>query len=75
MASITPKQAREYLHRWRLVGEIEAEESRTASLETKFRQLATLMASRNLFRDDDDRERQLGEVRDRWDRIRQAMNG
>lgn len=74
MASITPTQAREYVERWRLVRDLEAEEARGASLEIRFRQLAVLMASRNLFGDDGTREKRIQDVRDRWARIRQALN-
>lgn len=73
MARITPKQAREYLDRWTLVHQAEVESLRATSLETKLRQLATLMASRSLFASDADRR--VGEVRDRWARIRRALHG
>ncbi|MGH8285564.1 MAG: hypothetical protein ACRETT_07335 [Steroidobacteraceae bacterium] len=75
MTSISPKQARDYLDRWKLVKEVEANELRTVSMETKLRQLAVLMASRNLFGDDRDRETRVREVRDRWTRIRAALHG
>ncbi|MGQ0835083.1 MAG: hypothetical protein ACT4O5_09230 [Gammaproteobacteria bacterium] len=75
MTSITPKQARDYLDRWKLVEEVEANELRTVSMETKLRQLAVLMASRNLFGDDRDRETRVREVRNRWTRIRAALHG
>lgn len=73
MNSITPKQARQYLERWKLVRQAEVEELRATSLETKLQQLAVLMASRGLFRGDRDRESQVREIRDRWARIRQAL--
>lgn len=73
MNSITSEQARQYLERWKLVRQAEAEELRTTSLETKLQQLAVLMASRRLFGADRDRESQVRAIRDRWARIRQAL--
>ncbi|MBL8271558.1 hypothetical protein [Steroidobacter sp.] len=75
MASITPKDARTYLNRWDLVREAEATELRAASMDTKARQLAVLMASRDLFRRDESRDQEIVDVRDRWTRIRRAMSG
>jgi hypothetical protein len=75
MTSISPQQARDYLARWRLVEKAQTEEWRMASLETRVQQLAVLMASRSLFGNDPDRERQVGEIRDRWARIRLASHG
>lgn len=75
MAAITAEQAREYLSRWRLLREAEIDQLRSTSMETKLRQLAVLMASRSLFRTDTERERQADEVRERWNRIREALSG
>jgi hypothetical protein len=44
-------------------------------METKFQQLAALMASRLLFGPEPDREAQVHEVRDRWPRLRRALGG
>lgn len=74
MSSITPEQAREYLSRWELVRQAEVKELRAASFETKLRQLDVLMASRNLFGIDRNRETQIQEIRDRWAQIRQALH-
>jgi hypothetical protein len=70
---ITPAQARDYLDRWKLVKQAEAEELRTVSLETKLQQLSVLMASRGLFAADPARDREIEQVRDRWLRIFQAL--
>lgn len=72
---MTPEEARDYIQRWKLVREIEAAELRRTSVETKLRQLASLMASRHLFGPEPDRERQVAEVRDRWARLRQVLAG
>lgn len=75
MAPITSKQAQDYLNRWKLLHEVEIQELRSASLDLKARQLATLMASRNLFREDHDRQKDVDAVRQRWSRIREAFRG
>lgn len=74
MAAITPKDARNYLNRWNVVREAEATELRGTSMEIKARQLAVLMASRNLFRPDQTREHEIDDVRARWARIRRALS-
>jgi len=68
-------QALDYLDRWKMVREKEADELRMSSMETRLRQISTLVFSRHLFASDPDRERKVDEVRERWARIRQAMNG
>lgn len=73
MTSITPKEAHDYLDRWKLVRELEADELRNASLETKLQQLAVLMGSRGLFSNDVHRDERVREVRDRWASIRRAF--
>lgn len=75
MTAITPEQAREYLDRWRLVKQAEAEQLRTVGLETKLRQLSVLMTSRALFQSDRDRERRVQQVRERWLRIHEVLRG
>lgn len=75
MAAITSKQAKDYLNRWKLVRELELRELRNASLDVKARQLAVLMASRELFRKDSERENEVNVVRERWTRIRSALRG
>jgi hypothetical protein len=73
MDPMTPEEARAYFKRWELVREAEAAELRRASIETKLRQLAALMASRHLFGPEPDREAQVQEVRDRWARLRRTL--
>jgi hypothetical protein len=75
MTPITPEQAREYVERWKLVRKAAVEELRTTSMETKLQQLAVLMASRGLFPNARDRERQVVVIRDRWAQIRKALRG
>ena len=73
MSSMTPKQAREYIDRWKLVEEAELAELRLLAIETKLQQLAVLMASRSLFGDDLNREAHARDVGGRWAQIRQAL--
>jgi len=75
MAAMTPEEARAYFERWGLVRDVEAAELRRATIETKFQQLAALMASRHLFGPEPDRAMQVREVRDRWARLRRALGG
>jgi hypothetical protein len=75
MSPVTPEDAHRYPERWALVREREIAELRKTSIETKARQLSALMASRDLFGKDPDREKGVREVRERWDRIRKALGG
>jgi hypothetical protein len=75
MDAMTPEEARAYFKRWELVRDVEAAELRRATMETKFQQLAALMASRHLFGPEPDRDAQVHEVRDRWTRLRRALGG
>jgi hypothetical protein len=75
MSTITPNDACRYLERWKLVEEREIAELRNTPIEIKARQLAALMASRNPFRKDPDRERGTREVQARWARLRKALGG
>ena len=70
---IDTADARDYLNRWELVRDAELAVLRATSLATKVQQLASLMASRNLFGVDSYREQELQQVRERWARLRQAM--
>jgi hypothetical protein len=69
MALITPAEARAYLERWALVEEFEIAERRAASMETKLQQLSALMASRDIFAEDPEREKKDRTIRTR-DKIR-----
>ena len=75
MASITREQAQAFLARWKLVKQAQVQELQATSLETKVRQLSTLMASRELFRPDPDRELLVEDVRGRWARSHRALDG
>lgn len=75
MAKMTPDEARAYLQRWELLREVEAAELRRTSMETKLRQLAALMAARDVFGPEPDRDTEVLVVRERWARIKQALRG
>jgi hypothetical protein len=75
MSSVTPDDARQYLERWKLVEEREIKELRTTPIEIKAKQLAALMASRDIFGEDPDRDRGVREVQARWARLRKALGG
>jgi hypothetical protein len=65
-SSMTTSEAEAYFKRWELVEEVERLELRRASMDVKFRQLSALMASRDLFRVDPERESEVALVRERW---------
>ena len=73
MAAITPDEARVFLGRWKLVREQEILELRCTSMETKLKQLSALMASRQIFGMDPDRERDAQAVRERWVKLRCSL--
>lgn len=73
MVAITSRQAQSYLNRWKLVHEVEVQELRNASLDIKARQLAVLMASRDLFKADLEREKEVNVLRERWALLRGAV--
>jgi hypothetical protein len=75
MPTMAPGEARAYLRRWQLVRDAEAAELRRTSMETKLQQLAALMAARNVFGPEPDRDSHVREVRERWARLRQALGG
>lgn len=75
MSKMTREQARSYASRWALVRDAEATELRLTPMETKFKQLAALMASRDAFGPDPHRDEQIREVRERWALLRQALSG
>jgi hypothetical protein len=73
MSAITPEQARAYLERWDLVCDAEAVELQRTPMALKFRQLEALMASRDAFGIDPQREREIESVRERWAALRRAL--
>jgi len=74
MSRLTTQEARTFARRWELVREMEIAERQSVSVETRFRQLSALMASRELFGTDPNREASAESVRERWARLRLAMN-
>lgn len=75
MAHLNPEQAREYARRWHQATLQEARELRESSPELKLRQLAALVASRDLFPVDPTREQDERATRERWCRLRLALGG
>ena len=75
MTTITSEQAQAFLARWTLIKQARIQEQQETSLETRVRQLSTLMASRDLFCPDPDRELGVEDVRQRWARIHRALDG
>jgi hypothetical protein len=72
---MTREQARAYVTRWQHVKDVEVAELQRTSVETKFKQLAALMASRDVFAPEPGREADICEVRERWARLRRALGG
>jgi hypothetical protein len=72
--TINAVDARAYLARWTSVSEMEIAELRSTSMDTKLRQLASLMASREIFGADPNREQSVETVREGWARLRQALS-
>lgn len=75
MPKVTAEEARAYLARWELLRDVEVTELRRTSMETKLTQLAALVAARDLFGPEPDREAQIRDVRERWARLRRALSG
>jgi hypothetical protein len=75
MAAITSDEARAYFERWDLVRDAETVELRRSSMDTKLRQLDSLMASRLIFGPEPDRDEGINLVRERWKRLRLALDG
>ena len=75
MSAITPEQAMAYLRRWDQVRDAEAFELQRTPMALKLRQLEALMASRDAFGDDPQREQEIESVRERWARLRKALGG
>jgi hypothetical protein len=73
MRAITAEQARAYLERWDLARDAEAVELQRTPMAIKFRQLEALMASRDAFRNDPQREQEIESVRERWAGLRRTF--
>jgi hypothetical protein len=74
MVSITPEEAQGYKDRWAAAEAFELEELRRTPMETKLLQLAALMTSRDLFAQHPERDEGVREVRERWARLRLALD-
>ena len=74
MAAMTPEQARSYFRRFEELREVELQELRRTSMETKLRQLGAMMASRHLFAADPNRESEVQAVRERWALLRRSVS-
>ena len=75
MATISSDDARGYFHRWELVEEARADALQRTSMDTKLQQLESLVASRQVFGPESDREQGISIVRERWQLLRQALSG
>jgi hypothetical protein len=69
---MTPKEARAFVARWRLVNEAEREELRATPMELKLRQLAAMMASVDQIGWTEALAAEQAEVRERWKQLRKA---
>lgn len=70
---VDPKSVQDYLAGLELAGVFEVAELRQTPVELKFRQIWSLMTSADLLEDAAAREAGVSEVRERWRRIRQAL--
>ena len=75
MATVSPEEVRAYLSGLALASQFEIEELRKAPVDLKLRQTWALMTSADLFEDEARREAEVRQVRDRWDRLYQALHG
>jgi hypothetical protein len=58
-----------------LANQFELEELRRTPIEVKVRQLWSLMTSADAFGNEEDREKEVREVRERWSKLHQALRG
>jgi hypothetical protein len=73
VATITYDEARAYFERWELIRDLEIATLRSASMDSRLRQLESLMASRSIFASQPDRQEEIELVRERWDCLRRAL--
>ncbi len=72
---ITKKEAREFKKRWKAVNEFELQELRKTPPAKKLLQLSALMASVKAFPGwDEALSAEDDDVRNRWNRLREAYN-
>jgi hypothetical protein len=69
-----PDEMREYLAQHVLANKYEVQELRATPVETKLRQLWTLMQSAELFEDEAQRQAGVRIVRERWASIYRAFS-
>ncbi len=74
MTALTAQDAHAYLARWKLVRDMQSEQLRQTSMETKLIQLSALMACREDFGTDPNRDQESLIARERWARVRRAVN-
>ena len=74
MKRIHSDEATTFRERWAMVTRQEERELRETAVETKFRQFSALFASCGLFAEDALAAAERAEVRERWCRIRAALN-
>jgi hypothetical protein len=70
---LNPDEMREYLAQHALANAYEVQELRATTVETKLRQLWTLMQSAALFEDEAQRQADSQIVRERWAAIYRAL--
>jgi hypothetical protein len=75
MVKITLEEALAYTDRWAALEAFQLEELRRTPMKTRLLQLAALMASRDLFAYDAQRDQGVLEVRNRWAQLRLALHG
>lgn len=73
MSGVDAKYIRDYLAGRESAGMFEVEELRRAPVELKLRQIWSLMTSADLREHDAERQAGVTEIRNRWQRIRQAF--
>jgi hypothetical protein len=74
MKRIHSEDAAAFRERWAMVARQEERELRETPIETKFRQLSALFASRGLFADDAQAAAERARLQERWSYIRAALS-
>lgn len=75
MDRITPVQAKDFAERWARANQAEIDELRGASPDLILRQLDSLRSVADALENQEDREREVEEVRNRWNRLRAIFRG
>ena len=71
--TISKAEAQAWMRRWRLVNEAEIDELRATPIETKFRQLAAMMAMAEGLDWQASTEVEIEAVRERWLRLKRKQ--